>query len=204
MKEIAKKILNGGMNSISEFGVQSFSVDDLSDNLSMSKRTIYKYFPSKDILVTKIFDYFLTKIDRDIHDILEQENESIILFIKLTKLMFDKNIKLSSFKLLKIKSKYPNAWNSIEVFREKKKYQIQQLILKCKNDGYINKDIDERLTSILHMRIIQIIIDPEYLINNNLSPSDTLTTYLRIAVRGLLTKKGINYLQKNKVNAQWI
>ncbi len=204
MKEITKLILNGGMNSILEFGVLSFSVDELSDNLSMSKRTIYKYFPSKDVLVIKIFEYHFCKIDKEIQEILEQEKNSISLFIKLTELMFEKNIKLSSFQLQRIKSKYPGVWKIVEEFQEVKKQQLQQLILLCKNDGYIREDIDERLTSILHMKIVQVVMEPDYLLENNLSLSDTLTTYLKIAVRGILTKKGINYLQKNEVNAQWI
>ena len=50
-----KLILDHGFNLISRDGMKGFTVESLAEELTMSKKTIYKYFPTKEALLRAIF-----------------------------------------------------------------------------------------------------------------------------------------------------
>ena len=54
MERNKKIILNEGFNSVIRNGIRSFTVERLAASLSMSKKTIYSYFPKKEVLIKKI------------------------------------------------------------------------------------------------------------------------------------------------------
>ena len=56
-------ILEQSFEALTRDGVRSFTVDSFSQNLGMSKKTIYKYFPSKEDLVDKSVGFFLGLIE---------------------------------------------------------------------------------------------------------------------------------------------
>ena len=54
-----EQILSEGFESVSERGVRAFTVDALSKRLAMSKKTIYKFFPTKENLIQGIVHFSL-------------------------------------------------------------------------------------------------------------------------------------------------
>ncbi len=56
--EQEEQILEQGFESIAQTGVRSFTVESLASRLGMSKKTIYKYFPTKEKLIRKIVNFY--------------------------------------------------------------------------------------------------------------------------------------------------
>ena len=50
MKE---KIIEGAGSLFLRYGIRSVSMDDIANNLAISKKTLYQYFKDKDDIVTK-------------------------------------------------------------------------------------------------------------------------------------------------------
>ena len=61
MKKVKDIILKEGFRSVLSNGIKSFTVENLASKLSMSKKTIYQYFPKKELLIKKIIDYRMQK-----------------------------------------------------------------------------------------------------------------------------------------------
>ena len=51
------QILSEGFESVADGGVRAFTVDALSKRLAMSKKTIYKFFPTKKNLIHSIMHF---------------------------------------------------------------------------------------------------------------------------------------------------
>ncbi|WP_235838162.1 TetR/AcrR family transcriptional regulator [Clostridium tepidum] len=64
MKE---KILDIASKNIELYGLKKFTIDNISKELKISKKTIYKYFKSKDELIAQYFD-----------EIIESDKESTL------------------------------------------------------------------------------------------------------------------------------
>ena len=48
-----------------KFGIRSVSMDDIANNLGMSKKTLYQYFADKDELVEAVVDGHITIVQGD-------------------------------------------------------------------------------------------------------------------------------------------
>ncbi|WP_439881109.1 TetR/AcrR family transcriptional regulator [Pontibacter sp. MBLB2868] len=63
--ETKSKILQGAFELFCQRGVKSVSMDDIAQHLSMSKKTIYKWFDNKDKVVHGACKGFLHEVEQD-------------------------------------------------------------------------------------------------------------------------------------------
>ena len=75
MDKIKNIILKEGFRSVSINGIKSFTVENLASKLSMSKKTIYQYFPKKEVLIKKIIDYRMKSLTNEFNKINEEESD---------------------------------------------------------------------------------------------------------------------------------
>lgn len=54
------RIQKGAHDLVMQYGIRSVSMDDIANNLGMSKKTIYQYFKDKDELVEAVVDEVIT------------------------------------------------------------------------------------------------------------------------------------------------
>ncbi len=63
--ETKDRILIKAEELFMQFGIRSVSMDDIANNLGMSKKTLYQYFADKDELVHGVVDRHINKIQED-------------------------------------------------------------------------------------------------------------------------------------------
>jgi len=63
--EIKQKILQAAFALFCQRGIKSVSMDDIAQHLSMSKKTLYKWFRNKDQVVYEGLEGFLASIQQD-------------------------------------------------------------------------------------------------------------------------------------------
>lgn len=56
--DISEKILAACRKLIEQKGFRGFTMDELALNAGVSKRTVYKYYKSKDEIIEKVIDVF--------------------------------------------------------------------------------------------------------------------------------------------------
>ena len=57
MTDQKKNIIKAGFSIIFKEGLRSFTIDRLSSILRMSKKTIYAFFSTKEVLIDRIIKY---------------------------------------------------------------------------------------------------------------------------------------------------
>ena len=63
--ESKERILIKAEELFMQYGIRSVSMDDISNNLGMSKKTLYQYFADKDELVDAVVDKHIREIQAD-------------------------------------------------------------------------------------------------------------------------------------------
>ena len=115
MRKLKNIILKEGDNLILEEGIKSFTVESLASKLSMSKKTIYQYFPTKEILLKKIITFKLKSLSKKFDNIFKSEpNDPVVQFIKVRDLHIKFSNKSDSNRLVFLKTRYPDIWGIIE------------------------------------------------------------------------------------------
>ncbi len=113
-EETKKHIYDGTIELINEVGVK-FTMDQLSQRLAMSKKTIYVAFPDKGVLFYNLVDYIFDQTKAEQQKVLEDPNLSTVEKLKaILSTVPDDYIDLGNLnQLYKIKNKFPKAYQHL-------------------------------------------------------------------------------------------
>lgn len=188
-------ILEHGLDMIFRNGVRSFTVELLAKDLAMSKKTIYKFFPTKDVLIQKIFQYVMGHITNKFESIHKLDMNPLEKFESATDEIAKTLNRVSLGRLSELKARHPQIWREIEGFRLDRRSDFLTIFQEAKDLGYVREDIDLDITATIFMNIINNVFQPEFLVQNNLGLKDTLLTLRSIFLRGIMTERGHKYLK---------
>jgi len=182
-----------------ENGLYKTSMDELAALLQVSKKTIYKHFPSKENLVLEITKFWLEGSTERIDKIVHSKTDIITKFVNLLE---DYSCELSrvSDKWIKdFQVHYPDIWKSVEEFREEKVFYYARKIFKQGLKEKYVLNIPPELVIASHIASMHAIINPKFLMENNFSMSEALKYVFEMQLNGILTEKGrIKYYNQKK------
>ena len=189
-------ILEQSFEALTREGVRSFTVDSLSRNLGMSKKTIYKFFPSKEDLVDKSVGYFHGLIEKKLKRLIETEPNPAIQFVKVMEFIMGHISNVSIERLADLKNRFPRVWEKMETFRLARRDDFFHVLSNAQKQGYVRDDVDINIIATLYMNIINSTFQPEFFLKNNLAPTDAIHNFLKMISGGLFTPSGNQYVNK--------
>ena len=137
-------ILEEGFNAIMRTGVKSFTVESLAGRLGMSKKTIYKYFLSKEKLVRKIAMFMASQVEQMFNRIRENEKNPALQFIKVMEQISTFASRAPVQRMAQLKTAYPEVWKDIERFRLKRQDDFYQILISAQEQGLARKDLAKK------------------------------------------------------------
>jgi len=190
------KILEQASSLFLEYGFKSVTMDDLSERLGVSKKTIYEHFDTKTQLVKKCADYIFDNISCIIDELCEQNHDPITetLAIKDKVMRHLKNEKSSpQFQLQKY---YPTIFQSLKQKQWDKMYECYRNNLKRGIElGYYRDDIDVECIFRFYYNGMNMVKDKKVFPHQEFSTSHVNDQYLEYHLRGIVTTKGLNRLE---------
>jgi len=187
-------ILEQSFEALTRDGVRSFTVDSLSQNMGMSKKTIYKYFPTKEDLVDKSIGFFHGLIEKKLNKLMATEPNPAIQFVKVMEFIMGHISNVSIERLADLKNRFPQVWKRMEAFRLDRRDDFYNILFNAQQQGYVRKDVDISIIATLYMNIINSTFQPEFFLKNNLAPSDAISNFLKMVSSGLFTLDGSHYV----------
>ncbi len=205
MKSVKNIILKEGFKSVLLDGIKSFTVENLASRLSMSKKTIYQHFPSKECLIRKIIDSRLKKLTNEFNEIINKESDSMIQFIKIREHNIKFVNKINLKRLMYLKARYPDIWEIIEEYRFNRKTIYSEIFSLAKSQRYLRENLDPKICAALYINIFNSTFQPEFMNDNNLSIDLTIAHVKEVVLNGFFNKRGIEkvdeYIIKNQLKS---
>lgn len=84
----------------------------------------------------------------------------------------------------------------MEEFRLNRRNDFLTIFKLGQEQGLIRSEIDVSLTATIFMHVINSTFQPEFLIQNNLNPTQAFKAFREIFLRGMLTDEGIKVLEE--------
>lgn len=192
------KILNTASEIFFSKGFNKIPVDDIASALKMSKKTIYKHFPTKDALITAVITEFLNKHSRNIKAVMSSDKNAVEKISNMTRYIGDQILLISDKWFYDIYEYSQDLWLSIEKFRFRMMNEnIAHVIEQGIKEGLIiERPVPIILNVIIHS--IRAIVNPEFVHVNKLHPSEALQETIDIIMGGILTDKGKRIQKKLK------
>lgn len=147
-----KKIILSAVEVLDNLGVK-FTIDDIKDKLNISKKTVYKYFASKEELAQASFYYIIEKSKQKQKNIMS-ENKNISDKVILCLLEYMEIYRLKSEKIFNLYSLNMKLKADIEEKVNENWGKIIEIYHCAKNDDSI-RNIDDKLFRIIIEGIFQ-------------------------------------------------
>jgi AcrR family transcriptional regulator len=191
-------ILNHGFERLITDGVRAFTVENLAACLCMSKKTIYKFFPTKEALIDKIVSFRLAQIEAEIKAEIDGDTNPIHQFLGVMNIFYNSTAKLKIEQIGELKNRYPKMWKRIETFRLNRRKDFYSILKNAQEKGLVRENLDIDLIATIYTNIINSTFQPEFFIKNSLLPKIVLPAFVEMVSGGLLSEEGQKYYKQIK------
>jgi AcrR family transcriptional regulator len=177
-------------------------MDDLSKELSVSKKTIYQHFKDKDEIVYITTNMALKHEQKCVDEIQQQAQNAIDELILMTKFMREHISKINPSVLFDIKKYYREAWQLYLTFKEEVFTEAVKTSLKRGiEEGYFRTNIDVDILAVLRLEMIQFSFDESIFPSTRFDFKEVQMEIFDHFIHGILTPKGLEaFQQQTKIN----
>ena len=195
------KIIEQSEEKLFRDGFYKTTMDDVASELRMSKKTIYKFFPSKEELIMAIAKHFMNRLKSKIIPALNSNKNAIEKLGELIQILAGVSERISTKRMEEMKRHFPSLWSEIDNFRTEMMFgNITRVIEQGKAEGLF---IDYPTSIIMNMLVISVrtIVNPDFILNNNFSIIEAARFAFKIIIGGIVTEKGRKVFNKtiNKI-----
>lgn len=186
--EPKERIIDMARDRFFTHGFNKVTLDELSGELGISKKTMYKFFPSKDELVKTVVWLTLRMVERRIDAIAGSDRPLVHRLAELMLFMSRTVGRFSRSFVSDMQRFAPVLWKEIDRFRrEHIVAKVVRLIRQAKEEGVLRPDIEEEIVVLMFVTCVQNIATPEVLANHTFSVREAMHTIFHIIFEGSLT-----------------
>ncbi len=179
-----ERILATALQQMNEHGIR-FTTADLARELGVSKRAVYEHFPSKEALLTQIFDNIRKDFRQQISTILQGDDLDITEKLKNLMVFSPKALGPINDKIIKdIKRFMPKEWAKFEDFFQERWEMIEQVINQGITQGVL-APVDLPVLHKMYLGTIDKLLDFHFLTENDTTFRKAMTAAAEIMIRGL-------------------
>ncbi len=181
-----------------KYGIRSVSMDDISRELGISKKTLYQHFGNKSDLVTKVLQFGHDDFVSRTESLTGNGHNAVDELMEISLIIHDhiRNINIAvAFDLQKY---YPELYRE---FLEKKRAYASKLIIdnivKGIQENIYRKGLNIELTAKLYVQKIEDLHDPGFY-DGKVSFMEVFEVMFENHIRGIANNNGIKYLEAKK------
>lgn len=179
-----ERIIKATLNLINQYGFRKFTVDDVSADLGISKKTLYKYFPGKQQLIAAAMAYFLREDHEKTLQAVAMETDWTAKILA----MVNTSITLPMKQLAELRQFYPEIWRQVDALQEEKIKLFHALLSEGGQKGQLNPAIDLGIVAPMLKDIMDRVSQMEYLQKNDITMRQLLTQLSEVFFNGILAR----------------
>jgi AcrR family transcriptional regulator len=201
MNDEINKILDTVTEMYFKYGIKSVTMDDVSRELGISKKTLYTYFTDKADLVNKAVDRTIEKITQKYEAVIAgnlNAVEEILEFNRLAAEMIKTHNASTDYDLKKY---YPELLDKIDrTKREKMYHMVLNNLKKGKAQGLFRKNLNEEIIAKLHVSRMMTMGMNACFTHDELLSVEVFREIYIYHIHGIANAKGLEILEKNLKN----
>lgn len=187
--EIRNQILEIATEKFFRLGFSKVTTDEIAAEVGISKKTLYKFFTSKDKLLEAAIAKDLQTTVAELNRCTGNENMHFVAKLRyLLRFVGEQYSKFSSCFEQDLEKSAPHIWSKIKDFRENTLLpNLAELFRSGKRQGVLRNDLDTRFTLLFYFAVIREIINCQTLSQLPLSAGDAFDMIIRIMFKGMLS-----------------
>jgi len=181
------------------YGIKRITMDDISREMGVSKKTLYQCFTDKDEIVEKLTEEQINFNVNCMEDICNSTKDPIHEVMESAKYMSSVFTKINPVFFYDLKRYYPNAWEKFNQFKEKHMMRILERNLKRGlESGIYRADLNVNLMARYRVAQFDLGLDPNVFPLDKMTLAEIQIQLLEHFLYGITTVKGHKLINKYK------
>jgi AcrR family transcriptional regulator len=176
-------ILKSAAEKIQHHGLRKFTMDEIAEELKISKKTLYKYFSGKDAI---IHEYFIEIIESDMANTDESLKKANSLIDKLNAVIHSYHkYRLPAHVFDEASKFYIKEWEEVQKLKNYKLKLINDILNESLDKGNLKKDIDLNIVVLMLENTVNTLLSYEFLSKNNMTIQKATDKVINIILNGI-------------------
>ena len=197
---LRERIIEKAMQDFSMHGIRAVKMDDLANELGISKRTLYEIFKDKETLLFEGMKVYDDRKREYLHSYAEDERHHVIDIIMEAYHMKVEEVRAVNPDFYLDLMKYPRLAQHMKEAQQKSREGFLAFMKRGVDDGYFRPDVNYELVPHIFEALGQ------YILTNSLvqqySVEELFSNCFLIALRGFCTDKGLHTIDKLMAEAK--
>lgn len=179
-------------------------MDDVAKELGMSKKTIYTFVENKAELVKLTMQNYLNEERTQLEAILKPSKNSVDEMIQMISYFFNQVREFNPSALNDLQKYYPETW---EIYNEYRfHFMLNRIVENLENgvkQGVYRNGLNADIISKIYIAGVDILINQFLFPSNEYVFIDTYKEYLNYHLRGIVSPKGLKFLEQHNLFKSW-
>jgi AcrR family transcriptional regulator len=197
MDEKLDRILTESLRLFMKNGIRSVSMDDISKELGMAKKTIYQYVSNKTELLEMVLNHMREKESNICIDGDKQNMNAIDILLAVSRNVSKQMKDLNPINAYELQKYYPTIYRD---FILKKRDHVYSTLKQNFEQGIAERiyrnDLDIDLVARLYIQKLVDVHDPEFLSSVNFGFEKVFQVMFDNHIRGIANAEGLAYYEK--------
>jgi len=188
---IRQRIVDAARTHFFSHGFRSVTMDDLAEELGISKKTLYRHFPGKiDLLEAVLADKF-AGVEARLEEVTRAHPHNFA--ATLHELLAWTQRELDEIKPPFVRDMRQKAPQVFKIIERRRAALIERffgrLFTEGQQTGMVRKDVPTKLIIEILLAIVQAIMNPPKMEELGMMPKEGFTGILKVVLEGVLTSK---------------
>ncbi len=199
---IKDKILKTAQDMFMSIGVRTVTMDDLSKELGISKKTLYQYISNKSDLVDQCIRKELSMVRNHMEAIKNQSSDAIEEMMLNGTMVLESLKKFNAKTIFELKKFYPESWMLVKQHQNEYVFNsIKNNLLRGINEGLYRPELNVDILSRFYIGSSALVLEVNDYGDKSYMPSEVFMEFFSYHIRGIASPRGVGKLAiyKNKI-----
>ena len=186
--EIRERVLENARDQFLSRGFSKVTLDEIAADLGISKKTLYKFYPSKEELLRASLHAMMRSAGWELERISSSDKPFAE---KLADAMVTMGKYISRFRregLADLQRNAPSIWKELDKFREEHIVsKLVTMMVQARKENIFRPDVNEQVLIRMMVSSIQGVINPQVLSQHSFSAQEAAQSIFRVLFEGALT-----------------
>ncbi|MFK7770726.1 MAG: TetR/AcrR family transcriptional regulator [Saprospiraceae bacterium] len=196
--QLDNRILTKAESLFFKYGIKSISMDDLSRELGISKKTLYQSVDNKKDLVLQVFQNHAQKEVDAIVNIRTEAADAIDEMIEVAKHVIPTLRQITPTILFDMQKYYREIWQLMQDFNQQEIFKvIKENIERGIEEGIYRNEFHPEIIAKLYVGKTMVVIDEDIFPLKDYNKENLFKEHIQYHIRGIATSKGLKLLEKH-------
>lgn len=197
MEKMEKDILAKAVEMFDRYGLRPVTMDDIAREMSISKKTLYKYYANKEDLVTRAVVQMFQEISGNMTELLEHQGNAIDMLFSMDEVICSTIEKHDPSMQFQLERYYPEVSAMLEGMKKETVFlMMENNINRGKAEGLYRANLDAQVVTYLYYSRAQLMMEEDMGPFKDRPIEDVMREILVYHIRGVASDKGLAYLEE--------